>query len=98
MLVETPSKLQSHLSASSLEEKTFNRLFDQFGPLLPVGAVWRLLDYPTRDAFNRAILKKRLLLRVIRPPGRREGFVATTEVATYLAALATESTKEEISM
>lgn len=98
MLAETPSKLQSHLSASSIEEKTFNRLFDQFGPLLSVGTAWRLLDYPTRDAFNRAILKKRLPLRVIRPPGRREGFVATAEVASYLTALATESAKEEVAM
>ena len=98
MLAETPSKLQSHLSASSIEEKTFNRLFDQFGPLLSFSRVWKLLDYPTKDAFNRAILKKRLPLRVIRPPGRRERFVATIEVASYLTALATEFTEEEVSM
>ncbi len=84
--------------SSAIEALTFNRLFDQFGPLLPVEDAWKLLHFPTRDSFNRAILKGRLPLRLIRPPGRRVGFLATVAVAAYLATLATDAAEEDSTM
>ena len=84
--------------ASVIEVLTFNRLFDQYGPLLQVDDAWKLLHFPTRDSFNRAILKGRLPLRVIRPPGRRVGFLATADVAAYLATLATDAVEEDSTM
>lgn len=83
---------------SVIETRTFDRLFDQFGPLLPVEDAWKLLHFPTRDSFNRAILKGRLPLRLIRPPGRRVGFLATVDVAAYLATLATAAVEEDSTM
>lgn len=84
--------------AAVIEVLTFNRLFHQFGPLLPVEDAWKLLHFPTRDSFNRAILKGRLPLRLIRPPGRRVGFLATVAVAAYLATLATDAVEEDSTM
>lgn len=74
----------------SIEELTFGRLFAQYGPLVGVNDAWKLLSFRSKDAFNRAVQKGRLPLRVIRPAGRREAFLATKDVAAYLATLATE--------
>ena len=85
-------------STSVIEGLTFSRLFNQFGPLVPVEDAWKVLYFPTRDSFNRAILKGRLPLRVIRPSGRRVGFLATADVAAYLATLATDTVEESSTM
>lgn len=79
---------------ASLESLTFDRLFAQYGPLVIVEDLWKLLNFRSRDAFNRSVLKGALPLRVIRPAGRREAFVATKDVAAYLAALATAADEE----
>lgn len=78
---------QSRIDAPSSASGTYEFLFEKHGPLMAVEAVLPLLAFKTRDAFNRAILKRRLPLEVIRPDGRRQAFVRTLDVAQYLGAL-----------
>lgn len=85
-------------AGTSIEELTFNRLFAQYGPLVPVDDAWKLLSFRSKDAFNRSVQKGRLPLRVIRPAGRREAFLATKDVAAYLATLATAANEEATPM
>lgn len=81
-------------AGASIEELTFSRLFAQYGPLVAVNEAWKLLSFRSKDAFNRSVQKGRLPLRVIRPAGRREAFVATKDIAAYLATLATAASEE----
>jgi hypothetical protein len=74
--------------ADTLGKMTFTRLFNQHGPLVAVEVAMPLLGFRTRGAFNKAIGQKRLLIHVIRPEGRKQSFVATKELAFYLARLA----------
>lgn len=74
--------------ADALEKMTFRRLFEQHGPLMTVEVAIPLLGFRTRGAFNKAIEQKRLPIHVIRPEGRKQSFVATQELASYLARLA----------
>lgn len=71
-----------------LGKMTFRRLFNRHGPLVAVEAAIPLLGFRTRGAFNKAIEQKRLPIHVIRPEGRKQSFVATQELASYLARLA----------
>lgn len=71
-----------------LTKMTFRRLFDQHGPLVAVEVAMPLLGFRTRGAFNKAIGQKRLPIHVIRPEGRKQSFLATQELACYLARLA----------
>jgi hypothetical protein len=88
------SGLRAPSAGASIEERTFNRLFAQYGPVVAVNEAWKLLSFRSKDAFNRAVQKGRLPLRVIRPAGRRESFLATKDVAAYLATLATPANEE----
>ena len=90
-----PDKAAPLAEEASIESLTFDRLFLQYGPLVTVDELWRLLNFRSRDAFNRSVLKGSLPLRVIRPAGRREAFVATKEVAAYLASLAAVANEED---
>jgi len=74
--------------ASTLERLTFEQLFSNFGPLIPMEEAWKLLNFPSRDALTRAIGRKRVPLSIVRPAGRRSTFLRSTEVSTYLARLA----------
>lgn len=76
------------LPIQGCQEQTFNRLFAQYGPVVVVHEAWRLLGYRSKDALIRAIHRKALPLRLIRPAGRRESFVSTQELSGYLARLA----------
>jgi hypothetical protein len=73
------------------EQRIFVLLFEQHGPLVDVDKTWKLLGFNSRDAFNRAINQQRVPLRVIRPSRRKQSFVATAELASYLALLASAS-------
>jgi len=81
-------------AGASIGERTFNLLFAQYGPVVAVNEAWKLLSFRSKDAFIRAVQKGRLPLRVIRPAGRREAFLATQDVAAYLATLATSAIEE----
>jgi hypothetical protein len=72
----------------TVEQRTYDLLFAKYGPLVSADDAWRTLSFPTLDSFNRAIQRKRLPLKLIRPPGRRKTFLATAELAAYLASLA----------
>lgn len=87
-----PSDTTSPTQDLSIEARTFERLFARYGPLVSAGDACKTLDFPTLDSFNRAIQRKRLPLKLIRPPGRRKAFVSTSDLAAYLAGLATEVT------
>jgi hypothetical protein len=76
---------------ATVEQRTFELLFTRFGPLVSADDAWKTLSFPTLDSFNRAIQRKRLPLRLIRPPGRRKAFVSTADLATYLAGLASKA-------
>jgi hypothetical protein len=76
----------------TVEQRTYDLLFAKYGPLVCADDAWRALSFPTLDSFNRAIQRKRLPLRLIRPPGRRKSFLATAELAAYLANLASTAT------
>lgn len=65
----------------------FEKLFAAHGPLMQVDKAWPLLGFNSRDAFNKAILRKHIPLRVLHPDGRRKSFIATLELANYLACL-----------
>lgn len=91
-LVSNPS---DRVPATS-ENRIYGWLLDKHGPLIDVDKTWKLLGFKTRDAFNRAINQQRVPLRIIRPIGRKQSFVAAADLATYLASLA--SVPEENAM
>jgi hypothetical protein len=72
----------------TVERLTFERLFREHGPLVEVEAACKELGFNSRDTFMRAVNARRIPLDVIRPPGRHKAFVATIELASYLARLA----------
>lgn len=73
---------------STLERLTFEQVFAAYGPLVPMEKAWEVLGFPSRDALMRAIARKKLPLRIVRPEGRRSTFLRSTEVSAYLAGLA----------
>ena len=74
--------------ASSLERMTFEQMFSIYGPLIPMEKAWEVLGFPSRDALTRAIGRKRVPLRIVRPEGRKSTFLRSSEVSAYLAELA----------
>lgn len=79
------------MAGESIERLTFARLFGEHGPLVGIDAVATELGFNSRDSFRRAVRTRRVPLKIIRPTGRYKAFVATTELARYLAQLSQQT-------
>ena len=76
----------SQAKSTALEEEVQAFLLERYGPLVPAAQLWKVLHFPTADAFRRAVLHGRVSLQLFRLKGRRGRFAAASAVAAYVAA------------
>lgn len=81
-----------------IESLLFDKLFSQHGPLVDIESAVPILAFNTRGALLRAISQGRLPLHLVRPVGRRKAFLATEEIARYLARISEPNSPMEVTM
>lgn len=82
---------QIRLAQSEMEADLKHFLLEKYGPLISSERLWQILEFRSKDAFERSFQRGRLDLPLFRPPGREGLFVLTPHLATHLVKVADAS-------
>lgn len=68
-------------SAESLQQE----LYDEYGPYVPLGRVWRQLSFPSLDAARKAAVRGTSPISCLTLPGRRGWYLRAGDVARWIS-------------
>lgn len=75
----------------AIEEKIFQEILGQFGPVIGGSDLYRALGYPTAGAFRQAIRRKSVPIYIFQIPGRRGRFALTRDLAFWVFQIRTNT-------
>jgi hypothetical protein len=73
------------------QEQITLHLLETYGPVIGGDKLWEILNYKSRQAFDRSVQRKRTALPLFRPEGRDGVFVLAPDLAEHLVTLSQAS-------
>ena len=70
-------------------------LLQKYGPVLGPEALWQVLGFKTRQAFDRSVLRRVTKLPLFRPVGREGVYVLAPALAAHIVNMAEDTQLEK---
>ena len=79
--------ISSHANVG-IQEQICAHLLDKYGPVLGSEALWQVLSFKSRQAFDRSVQRRLTKLPLFRPEGREGVYVLAPALAAHLVEIA----------
>lgn len=77
--------MATQLTTEQLAHELEQSLLDRYGPMLPSRVLWKVLGYPSPEAWRQALVRQALPVPVFGIEGRRGRFALARDVAHWIA-------------
>lgn len=74
---------------AKMEAELSKHLLDRHGPVIGADKIWQILEFKTKDSFDRSFQRGRVDLPLFKIPGRDGLFVLAPALAQQIVKLAT---------
>ena len=86
--IEKPGKAE-------MQAQICSHLLSKYGPVLGSEALWQVLSFKSRQAFDRSVQRRLTKLPLFRPEGREGVYVLAPALAAHLVEIAEDTQLEK---
>ena len=80
---------------AGMQAQICTHLLEKYGPVLGSEALWQVLSFKSRQAFDRSVQRRLTKLPLFRPEGREGVYVLAPALAAHLVEMAEDNKLEK---